>query len=168
MRYLIRFFLLALTLGVAMPAAAQNRAPDGRLQQLRNRVDEMFMERTKTALGLSDEQFDRMVPIIQANGERRRALEDEERQLRGALGRELRPGVAARADSVNRFIDGITQNRVAYAQSFHDEMVQLAPILTPAQRGQYLQLRDQLLLRVRELQQNRQTAPPMGGGGRRP
>ena len=168
MRYLIRFALLALTLGISAPMAAQNRAPDGRVEALRTRVDEMFMERTKSALGLTEEQFARMAPIIQANGERRRALEDEERQLRGALARELRPGVAARADSVNRFIEGITRNRVAYAQSFHDDMVQLAPILTPAQRGQYLQLRDQLLLRVRELQQNRQAAPPMGGGGRRP
>ena len=168
MRYMIRIALFALTVAITAPIAAQNRAPEGRAQLLRNRVDEMFMERTKSSLGLTDEQFDRMVPIIQANGERRRALEDEERQLRGALARELRPGVAARADSVNRFIDGITQNRVAYAQSFHDEMVQLAPILTPAQRGQYLQLRDQLLLRVRELQQNRQAAPPMGGTGRRP
>lgn len=168
MRYLIRLTLFALTLGVAAPLVAQNRAPDGRAQLLRNRVDEMFMERTKTTLGLTDEQFDRMAPVIQANGERRRALEDEERQLRGALARELRPGVAARADSVNRFVDGITRNRVAYAQSFHDEMVQLAPILTPAQRGQYLQLRDQLLMRVRELQQSRPAVPPMGGGGRRP
>jgi Spy/CpxP family protein refolding chaperone len=168
MRYLTRLLLLALTFVVAAPAAAQNRAPEGRLQLLRNRVDEMFMERTKTTLGLTDDQFDRMTPIIQANGERRRALEDEERQLRGSLARELRPGVAARADSVNRYIDGITRNRIAYAQTFHDEMVQLAPILTPAQRGQYLQLRDQLLMRVRELQQSRQPAPPMGGGGRRP
>lgn len=164
MRYLTSLTLLALTFGVAAPAAAQNRAPEGRAQLLRNRVDEMFMERTKTTLGLTDEQFARMTPIIQTNGERRRALEDEERQLRSALARELRPGVAARGDSVNRYIDGITRNRVDYAQSFHDEMVQLAPILTPAQRGQYLQLRDQLLLRVRELQQSRQPGPP----GRRP
>ncbi len=168
MQYVIRLALLALTVGIAAPADAQNRAPDGRVQALRNRVDEMFMERTKTTLGLTDDQFDRMAPVIQANGERRRTLEDEERQLRGALARELRPGVAARSDSVNRFVEGITRNRVAYAQSFHDEMVQLAPILTPAQRGQYLQLRDQLLLRVRELQQSRQSAPPMGPGGRRP
>jgi Spy/CpxP family protein refolding chaperone len=168
MRYLIRLALIALSLGTATPVVAQNRAPEGRAQMLRNRVDELFMERTKSTLGLTDEQFDRMAPVIRANGERRRALEDEERELRAALARELRPGVAARADSVNRYIEAITQNLVAYAQSFHDEMVQLAPILTPAQRGQYLQLRDQLLMRVRELQQSRQSAPPIGGGGRRP
>lgn len=168
MRHLTRLALLALALGVTAPAAAQNRPPEGRAQALRSRVDEMFMQRTRSTLGLTDEQFDRMVPIIQSHGERRRGLEDEERRLRDALQRELRPGVAARTDSVNRFIEGITRNRIEYAQTFHDEMVALAPVLTPAQRGQYLQLRDQLLMRVRELQQSRQAAPPVAGPGRRP
>lgn len=82
------------------------------------------------------------------------------RRLQDALDGELRPGVAANADSVSRMIDRMGQNRVAYAESFRDEMRDLAPVLSPIQRGQYLIMRDRLLQRIRELQDNRQ---PAGG-----
>jgi hypothetical protein len=73
---------------------------------------------------------------------------------------ELRPGVAANPDNVSRFVDGLNVNRVAYAETFRDEMKELAPILSPVQRGQFQVARDRLLQRVRDLQSQR----PNGAG----
>jgi hypothetical protein len=52
-------------------------------------------------------------------------------------------------------VDRLLQNRVEYAASFQGEMRALAPILTPVQRAQFLRLRDTILQRVRELQEQR-------------
>ena len=87
-----------------------------------------------------------------------------ERRLRQALAFQLRPGVAANADSVAKLVDAITDHRVAFAQTFKDEMRELSATLNPVQRGQYLLLRDRLMQRAQELMQNRlnQGAVPPG------
>ena len=79
--------------------------------------------------------------------------------MRQALAFQLRPGVAANADSVAKLVDALTNHRVAYAQTFKDEMRELSAILNPVQRGQYLMMRDRLMQRVQELQQGRQQVP---------
>lgn len=160
MRILPMLTLLA-AVAASAPLTAQTPRPR---QALRSQIEETFLQRISTTLGTTPDQNQRMREVILRAGEVRRDLEQEERDLRARLQRELRPGVAARPDSVSMLVDGITRNRIAYAQSFHDEMQELAPILTPVQRGLYLQMRDQLLMRVRDLQQARQ-APP---GARRP
>jgi hypothetical protein len=89
--------------------------------------------------------------------------------MRQALAFQLRPGVAANSDSVAKLVESLTNHRVAYAQTFKDEMRELSGILNPVQRGQYLMLRDRLMQRVQELQQGRmlnQGARPQAG--RRP
>lgn len=163
--------LALLLLAVASPLAAQGgrqNPPRGgggggalpRIAALHRQIEETFMRRTTQELGLTDDQAVRMSKIVLAAGERRRGLEEEQRQVRGALDDQLRPGIAANADSLSRTIDRLTQNRVAYAESFRDELKELQPILSPVQRGQYLILRDRLLQRIRELQDQR---PPVGG-----
>ncbi|MBK7596402.1 MAG: Spy/CpxP family protein refolding chaperone [Gemmatimonadetes bacterium] len=134
--------------------------PPPRAAILRGQIEETFKRRAVKELALTDDQAARMSRVVQATGERRRLLEEEMRRLQDALDGELRPGVAADADSVSRMIDRMGQNRVAYAESFRDEMRDLQPVLTPIQRGQYLIMRDRLLQRIRELQDNR---PPAGG-----
>lgn len=160
--------LLALMLVVAAaPVSAQVRqGPPGggrggppRSAVLRGQIEETFMRRAAEELGLTEEQSAKMSRVVLAAGERRRDLEDEQRRLQVALDGQFRPGVAANADSVNRMIDRLGQNRVSYAESFRDEMKELQPILTPVQRGQFLKMRDRLLQRIRELQENR-AAPP--------
>jgi hypothetical protein len=85
-------------------------------------------------------------------------MERDERRLRAALAGQLRPGVAANPDSVNKLVDALTNHRVAYAQTFQDEMRELSTILNPVQRGQYLLLRDRLMQRVQALMENRPAA----------
>ncbi|PKL93928.1 MAG: hypothetical protein CVV20_01135 [Gemmatimonadetes bacterium HGW-Gemmatimonadetes-1] len=153
---------------IAPPLLGQGGPPGDRAQMLRSRVEETFLRRAQQQLALTDEQAERMMAVVRSAGEERRALEAEERTLRASLQQELRPGVAARVDSVNYFVEAISRNRVTYAQSFQKEMQALQPILTPAQRGQYLQMRDQLLQRVQELQQSRPGNAAAPSRGRRP
>lgn len=163
--------LALLLLAVASPLAAQGGRPNPprgaggggappRIAALHRQIEETFMRRTTQELGLTDDQAAKMSKIVLAAGERRRGLEEEQRQVRNALDDQLRPGIAANADSLSRTIDRLTQNRVAYAESFRDELKELQPILSPVQRGQYLILRDRLLQRIRELQDQR----PAAGG----
>ncbi|MES2123192.1 MAG: Spy/CpxP family protein refolding chaperone [Gemmatimonadota bacterium] len=146
---------------VAVPASAQRTpAPGARAAVLRGRIEEQFVRRVKQELGLNDEAAQRMQRVVNTWAGRRRALEAEERQFRLTLNSQLRPGVAANPDSVDAAVEGLTANRVAYAQSFRDEMHELAPILTPVQRGQFQLLRDRLLLRVQEIQQGQRADAP--------
>jgi hypothetical protein len=91
----------------------------------------------------------------------RRMLEMEEQRLRREVGAELRPGVAADSDRLNRLLDDLVDVRVRYAQSYRDESRDLAKFLTPVQRGQYFMMRERLFDQVREFQRQR-------GGPRQP
>jgi hypothetical protein len=153
-------FLTALML-VALPAATVARAQDTvvpdpiRAERLRLQIEQRFGERLKEELGLSDDQAGKLRVTLATIAARRRGMELEERRLRQALMFQLRPGVAANADSVAKLVDALTNHRIAFAQTFKDEMRELSSILNPVQRGQYLMLRDRLMQRAQELQQKR-------------
>ena len=137
-------------------AAAQDTLSDPALaEQLRRRIEQRFGERLKEELGLSDEQASRLRIALAALAAKRRGMEQDERRMRQALAYQLRPGIAANADSVARLVDALTNHRVAYAQTFKDEMRELSATLNPVQRGQYLMLRDRLMQRAEELRQGR-------------
>ncbi len=154
MRTLGRTLLLA-TLVLAPGALVAQAATGERADQLRERIERMFTNRLRQDLGLSDAQVVQVGAVLTEWGSVRQRLEEEERALRRALDGQLRPGVAANADSVTRVIDRLLRNRVEYAESFQAEMRALGPILSPVQRAQFLRLRDELLRRVRELQEQR-------------
>jgi len=134
--------------------------PGARSALLRGRIEEQFVRRIQEEMGLSDEATARMQRVVTAWATRRRTLEREEMRLRQALNGQLRPGVAANSDSVGSYVDALNENRVAYAQSFRDEMKELTPILTPVQRGQFQQMRDRLMLRMEEIQNQGKAPPP--------
>ena len=150
--------ILALVSMVALPAAAAAQdtvADPGRAEQLRLRIEQRFGERLKEELGLTDDQGSRLRIALAALAARRRGMEQDERRMRQALAYQLRPGIAANADSVAKLVDALTTHRIAYAQTFKDEMRELSTILNPVQRGQYLMLRDRLMQRAEELRQGR-------------
>ena len=153
--------LLAVLAGSPSPGAAQDTLNDpAKAERLRLAIEQRFGERLREELGLSDEQAMKVRVTLGSLAARRRGMEQDERRMRQALAFQLRPGVAANADSVARLVDALTAHRVAYAQTFKDEMRELAAILNPVQRGQYLMMRDRLMQRVQELQQGR---PPAAG-----
>lgn len=158
MRSIPKRWLPALLLLAVAASGASAQKPGARAAMLRGRIEEQFVRRMQTELGLGDENAARMQRVVTTWATRRRALEEDERRLRQALNQQLRPGVAANGDSVATYVDELTANRVAYAQSFRDEMRDLTPILTPVQRGQFQMMRDRLLLRMQEVQQ-RPVAP---------
>jgi hypothetical protein len=129
-----------------------------RAERLRQQIELRFGERLREELGLTDDQAMKVRVALGGLAARRRGLEMEERKMRQALAAQLRPGVAANPDSVARLVDALTTHRLTYAQTFKDEMRELATILDPVQRGQYLLLRDRLMQRILELQQDRQQA----------
>lgn len=141
-------------------AAAQDTLDDPvRAERLRQMVEQRFGERVREELGLTDDQAMKVRVVLGGLAARRRGMERDERRMRQALAFQLRPGVAANADSVAKLVDALTNHRVGYAQTFKDEMRELAAVLNPVQRGQYLQMRDRLMQRVQELQQGRQNTP---------
>ena len=155
---MIRTMIRGIVLGALVLSPATGSAqgvPGERAERLRDRVETVFTSRLQQELGLTEAQTQQVGEVLTRWGETRRELEQEERGLRRALDGQLRPGVAANSDSVTRLIDRLLQNRVEYAESFQGEMRALAPMLTPVQRAQFLRLRDTILRRVRELQEQR-------------
>lgn len=155
-----RFAALALMLAAPTLVNAQAGAAP-RTQMLRGRIESAFLDQLSRQLALTPEQRTGVEKVLTDWGTRRRELETEERVLSMALGRQMRPGVAADADSVTRLVDRLLANRVDHAESFRGEMRDLAPILSPPQRGQFVMLRDQIFRRIRDLQEGRpvQSAP---------
>ena len=167
MRMLHAIALVSLALGTGSALAQEPAVDPARAERVRRMVDERFGLQVKEQLGLTDDQAGRLRAAMAGIAEKRRTMERQERVLRQALNRQLRPGVAADADSVGRLVDVLTEQRVAYAETFREEMREVAAILTPVQRGQYFLLRDRLIQRVQEIRQSRQgaasrTSPPPG------
>lgn len=145
-----------LVLGVllAVPVMAQAQEEGARAGQLRQQIEERFTARVQEDLGLSDKQTERLRDVARRYFARRREMEADERRLRQALAGELRPGVAANNDRVQQLTDQILENKVRYVQSYQDEMKELRAFLTPVQCAQFLALRERLLDRVKEVQEN--------------
>jgi hypothetical protein len=155
--------ILVLTALLAPAVQAQDPGP-ARAQELRRQLEQRFLERLRTDLQLTADQDAKVRAILGNFAIRRRVLEDEERRLRQALSAQLRPGIAANPDSVTVVVDGLTANRVSYAQLIQGELKELGGVLTPIQRGQLFLMREQLLMRAQELrQQARMRGEPMGG-----
>ena len=142
----MRHVALALLLGAAAatPAIAQvgrggqlrGQAPRGgqpRRELLLQNINQVFINRATREMALTDDQVPRFRRVVGAWAAKRAALESEERELRMSLSGQMRPGVAANADTVARVVDAINDNRVAYSETFRDEMRELRPILTPIQ-----------------------------------
>jgi hypothetical protein len=150
---------IALTIalaGATAPVQAQESGPARpRLEELRRRVRERVAQRIQQDLNLSPDQMQRLRTTVGAYAGRRRDLEARQRDLRRALGGQLRPGVAATADSVARLTDELLDVRVRYAESFREEQRQLARYLDPVQRAKLMLLRDRLTNRAQEFRRRR-------------
>lgn len=155
----IRRMTIGLVAGLmagAAPASAQDTALTPMANaELRARIEQRFTERVKLDLGLDDAQTARLKQVAGDWFTRRRGMEAEERDLRQALAGQLRPGVAANADSVSRLVNQLLDLKVKYAESYREENKQLG-FLTPVQRAQYYSLRERLLDALKEARQVRQ------------
>jgi hypothetical protein len=149
--------LYALFLAAAAgPLAAQGeRDTYPRSKELRGRIEQRFAERVKQELALSDEQAARLKTIAMEYGGRRRELRHREKDLRAALDAQIRDGATSDQDSVARLTRELLDLRVAYAESWREEMGKLSPFLTPVQRARLLVMRERLIQRVHEMRGDR-------------
>ena len=152
---LTTWLVLGLSLAGAAPLLGQDPGDDsGRAGTLRRMIEDRFTARVQEELGLTDQQSFKLRETVGAYFVKRRALEAEERRLRQALAGELRPGVAANKETVARLTDQLLDNKVRYVETYRAEIKDLSTFLDPVQRAQFLILRERLLDRVREAQQN--------------
>jgi hypothetical protein len=152
--------LLALSL-MAVPLAAQGgRAGLGPPQTIvRQRIVQMLMNQARNQLGLSDDQAPKLQRVVGEWAQRQLLLEQEEHAMRQALDAQMRPGVAANADSLPRLVYGISANRVRQAQSLDDETHALGAFLSPVQLGQFQLIQERMLKNIRDLPKARQPLP---------
>lgn len=165
---LMAFGVLVSLATVTGSASAQDSAASPMASaELRARIEQRFTERVKLDLGLDDAQTARLKQVAGDWFNRRRGMESEERDLRQALAGQLRPGVAANADSVSRLVNQLLDLKVKYAESYREENKQLG-FLTPVQRAQYYSLRERLLDALKEARALRQAGgrPGLRPGGR--
>lgn len=166
MTHMINQLRAVLLLVAAFPALdtsmSAQQGPPPRSPALRRELEQRFAAQMREQLQLTSEQDTKVRGIMSGYAERRRALEDEQRDMREALSGQLRPGIAANSDSVTKLVDGISAGRVNYAKLVQDEMRELSTVLSPVQRGQLFLLRDRVLQRVQEMRQNarQQGMPP--------
>jgi hypothetical protein len=154
---------------VGSMAAAQQGPPvrdSARIEALRQAVERRFAERVRVELALSDRKMEQLRQHQGAVMVRRRELLLRQRELRMALQQQMRPGVAADADSVRRLNDALRDNRGRIFALEQEEDGKLSEFLTPVQVAQYRQLRERLVERVNELR--RRGGPGPGGAGQRP
>lgn len=133
-------------------------------EQLMRQIEQRFMARATEQLGLDAEQAERLRSTVTHFAIERRRLEQTERDIKRGLQGQLRPGIAADSDSLVVLLDALTNNRVAYVESFRNELTEMAEYLDPVQRAQYVVLRERLLEQIRRAQAARQRQ----GGGAQP
>ena len=140
----------------AAPIAAQQRAGQGRQRvQMLQAIERRFLARVVEDLGLTGDQASRLRQTVREFSQQRRDLERTERELKQALARQLRPGIAADQDSVAQLTDALLQLKVDYAGTFRDEHREVGSYLNPVQQAQLLVVRERLMQRIRAIQQQR-------------
>jgi hypothetical protein len=148
--------IAVLLVGAITPVFGQDSAGfRDRRDQLRQLIEERFTERARDQLGLTDEQTAKLRETSRKFGGRRRELEVRGMGIREALSMQLRPGRAADRDSVLKLTEAAAELRVAYAQTFREELRETSKFLDPVQQAQLFTMRDRLLHRAREIRSER-------------
>jgi hypothetical protein len=165
--------LMMLLVAVAPMLAAQRpgdstQAPPGDVEGLRRQIEERFHQRVREQLGLTNDQDTRLRTTQERFRARRQDLLARNRGIEDALDDQMRPGVAANADSVRKLMDArqaLSGDRLRMEQEEDREM---SGYLSPVQRAQFQRMRENFMRRVQQLRNERRQRGlgPMGGGRR--
>jgi Spy/CpxP family protein refolding chaperone len=149
--------LMTASLLSAAPLRGQDAADDSpQAARIRQQIEQRFAQQIQANLGLTDQQAVKLRATFNAYAPKRRAMEQEERAIKRGLQGQLRPGIAANADSVAKLVDRLLELKVTYAQSFVDENREMSKYLTPVQRAQFQVMRERLMARIEAIRQQRQ------------
>lgn len=148
---------LLVLIAVVRPAVAQdNGDASPQAAEMRQQIETRFAQQIQTAMGLTDQQAVKLRATFNTYAPKRRAMEAQERSIKQALQGQLRPGIAANADSVSRLVDRLLEVKVEYARSFMEENREMSGYLTPVQRAQFQVMRERLMARIEAIRQQRQ------------
>jgi hypothetical protein len=139
---------------LAQPSNPQQR------QQLEQKFRTGVARVVKQKLELSDEQ---MLKLRRANAQfdqRRRSLNQEERQRRSDLRSQILAGAGADQAQIGAAVDDLLQLQRRRIDLQIEEQRQLAEFMTPMQRARYLALQEQLRRRVEGIQKARPDSLP--------
>lgn len=144
--------------------AAQAQQPGMRRQQLQQQVMTRLMENYRVQAGLDDDQFDALRRVMKESLERRAELQQRERALWVALEGQMRPGVAADADSLTRTMDSLIEIQNELVEQQRLDLQRYSEFLNPVQRAQLMLLTRRFQNNVNQIMQRRmQQGRPPGG-----
>jgi len=127
-------------------------------ERLREQVVQRFIENYRMQAGLTDAQVERFRSSVRRQWEARRQAEQREREILQALGGELRPGVAADADSVTRLLDALESVQADRMGQLRSEQAEFREYLSAVQRAQLVLSFTRLERQIEELIRQRMEA----------
>jgi Spy/CpxP family protein refolding chaperone len=123
------------------PASAQRaEAPAARRQLLQQEVVERFLQRVSNRLGLDEAQRRQLVQVVRMHDAQRRELTRQARQLRQDLVRAANDASTPPGE-LDRVLARMGELRQRDLQLWRAEQADLARVLTPRQRAQFMVLR---------------------------
>ena len=159
---------LSLTMALIVAGTAVVSAQQGQMRQrqmLQQQVMQRYMQNYKQQAGLNDEQFQDFTQLTERAFNERRELQQRERVLWQALEGQMKPGVAADADSLVGLIDAIFDVQQELIETERRNQADMAEFLTPVQRAQLMLSQRRLQNSIQNVMRNRQQNME-GGGGR--
>jgi hypothetical protein len=157
----MRALWLALSVAAATTLAAQNPVDSGmaedsaHLGSLRQEVIDRYRTRAHQLLGLSPDQAVKFDSAQSRAWALRRQYVMDRQRINMALQDQMRPGVAANADSVSKLLDARRQVTQSLFKVDDQEDRELAGFLSPVQRAQYQEFRQRFRERIAEAMRNR-------------
>ncbi len=159
---------LSLTLALIVAGASVVSGQQGQMRQrqmLQQQVMQRYMQNYKQQAGLNDKQFQDFTQLTERAFNERRELQQRERVLWQALEGQMKPGVAADADSLVGLIDAIFDVQQELIETERRNQADMAEFLTPVQRAQLMLSQRRLQNSIQNVMRNRQQNME-GGGGR--
>ena len=125
----------------------------------------MFGARVQRELNLTPDQTAKLRTTQEKFGARRRTLRTQQMERRRALDDQMRPGIAAKPDSVNKLLAGLRTGRADMFKLEQDQDEEMSSYLSPVQRAQYQQMRERFMQSVIDIGRQRREGNDRGDRG---
>ena len=149
------------------PGGGRGGAAPAQRAELEARVRERMAEVVKTRLALTDDQLKKLGDVNRKYEERRRLLNDQERDVRMGIRDQM---LADKPDEtkVGDLLDRIMKVQKQRFELVEAEQKELAAFLTPTQRVKYFALQDEAKKWRQEMQRRAMDRRGGGAEGRNP
>lgn len=156
-------FTLALAVVLTLPGglAGQRQGPMHR-EALQEQIVRRFVQNFRTDAGLTDEQTERFIEVLERSFLERREIDRALRDLFRALEGQLRPGVAANPDSLTALLSEIRATRARQIALLNEYQDEFAAFLTPVQQGQLILSLERLQRQIETIIRRRGLDGPPG------